>query len=134
MPIPVTLAPTGCSRPSNSTRNAIITRAMSRRQNTMWPRASEIRTSTGCLRQLSRFPNFALPRFGDPIHHGKREFLLPGEEVIQRPAGVSGFACDLLEDEVAVPIARKSPRRRLEQGGSGACATLGLRPRPGIRI
>ena len=100
----------------------------------MWPRARATQDVDRRVRELSRLPYLPLPRVGDPVHHGKREFLLAGEEVIQRPAGVSGFACDLFEDEIAVPIARKSPRRRLEQGGSGARATLGLRPWPGIRI
>jgi hypothetical protein len=41
-------------------------------------------------------------RVGDPVHHGKGELLLAGEEMIDRPSGVSGFGCDLFECEIAI--------------------------------
>ena len=80
------------------------------------------------VRPLGGLPYLALPCVGDPVHHGKGELLLAGEEVIQRPSGVSGFGCDLFEYEIAVPITRKPSGRRLEQCGSGARPALGLRP------
>ena len=63
---------------------------------------------------LGRLPYLPLPGVGDPVHHRQGEFLLAREKVIERTPGVSRFACDLFQDEIAVPVSRKPPRRRFE--------------------
>ena len=45
------------------------------------------------------------PRLVYPLDHGQREVLLVLELVIERAAGVAGFACHALQDEVAVASA-----------------------------
>jgi hypothetical protein len=45
----------------------------------------------------------------DPLDYGPGEVLLALELVIKGATRVSGLACDLLEHEVAVAVARQTP-------------------------
>ena len=73
-----------------------------------------------------RAADLAPPRLVDPLDHRQGEVLLVLELVVERAARVAGVARHLLEDEVAVAVAREAPRGRLEQGAARACAALGL--------
>src|SRR5262249_53330295 len=67
------------------------------------------------------------PRLVDPLEDRAREVLLVLELVIEGAARVAGVTRDLLEDEVAVAVARQPARGGLEQRAAAACAALGLR-------
>ena len=63
-----TALPTGWSRPANSTRSAIITRAISRLQIRRCDRAPALPdTSTGSSFALRRLPHLVLPRLRHPF-------------------------------------------------------------------
>ncbi len=59
------------------------------------------------------------PRLIDPLDHGEGKVFLVPELVTERATGIAGFACHLLEHEVAVAVARKAPLRPTRAGRCG---------------